>query len=152
MDQIPLQVIRKSLHYVSDEVYEDSSYDFKESEARYKISTLPGWSSPGRHYWTLRLFTNAPWPGCIIELGVKYSGNNLISKTGISQDACATLCLTETKCTHWTYNPTRVKCWLKTSSQVNLLNRTTFSVAPSTTPPLKFIQHQAPFLKLADLH
>ena len=63
------------------------------------------------------------WPGCIIELEVKYSGNNLISKVDIDQEDCATLCLREAKCTHWTYNPTRRKCWLKTSSQVGLLNR-----------------------------
>ena len=60
------------------------------------------------------------WPGCIIELGVKYSGHNLLSQPGLSQAACATLCLTEAECSHWTYNPTRVKCWLKTSSQVAL--------------------------------
>ena len=58
-------------------------------------------------------------PGCVIERGVKYSGNNLSNKKGISQRTCALLCFRTSSCTHWTYNKKFQggKCWLKSSNK-----------------------------------
>ena len=68
----------------------------------------------------------APLPGCVIEKGVKYSGNNLSSKRGINQETCALLCFKKPTCYHWTHNPTYQggKCWLKTSSSGRMKSTT----------------------------
>ena len=73
-------------------------------------------------------------PGCVIERNVKYSGNNLSSKTGVNQETCALLCFKKLACTHWTYNPTAYngdgKCWLKTSSSGRAKSTTGSSSGP----------------------
>ena len=86
----------------------------------FEVVTLAedGSGFPGRFH----PFPSTCWPlhpGCVIERGVKYSGNNLSNKKGISQRTCALLCFRTSSCTHWTYNGKFQggKCWLKSSNK-----------------------------------
>ena len=80
------------------------------------------------------LATLAPFPGCVIEKNVKYSGSNLESKRGVNQKTCALLCFKRPACTHWTHNPTYQggKCWLKTSSDGRAKSTTGSSSGPKS--------------------
>ena len=57
-------------------------------------------------------------PGCTIEEGVDYNGNDIAGQSNIAvtdQHDCARRCLTEDTCNFWTFKPSGNRCWLKTS-------------------------------------
>ena len=49
------------------------------------------------------------YPACSLEENTKFSGHNLYTTKGIkvgNMAGCAPLCLEDSKCKFWTYNPT----------------------------------------------
>ena len=57
-------------------------------------------------------------PGCTIEEGVDYLGNDIHVKENFpvsDQHDCARQCLTFDACNFWTFRPSNTRCWLKTS-------------------------------------